>query len=57
MVWDGLANGVLRGEAVILVRAMAKLRMDGVEDLLGGRGNEWVGKSVVVVVHLGLAFA
>ena len=43
MVWDGLANGVLRGEAVILVRAMAKLRMDGVEDLLGGRANEWVG--------------
>ena len=34
MVRDGLANGVLRGETVFLIRAMAKLRMDGVEDLL-----------------------
>ena len=57
MVWDGLANRVLRGEAVFLVSAMTKLRMDGVEDLLGGRRDGWVGKSVVVVVHLGLALA
>ena len=34
MVGDGLANGVLRGETVFFIRAMAKLRMDGVEDLL-----------------------
>jgi hypothetical protein len=34
MVWDGLANRVLRGETVFLIRAMAKLRMDGIEDLL-----------------------
>ena len=57
MVREGLANGVLGGKAVIFVRAMAKLRMDGIEDLLGGRRNGWVGKSVVVVVHLDLALA
>jgi len=34
VVWDGLASGVLGGEPVFLIRAMAKLRMDGVEDLL-----------------------
>ena len=52
VVRDGLANGVLGGEAVILVCAMAKLRMHSTEDLFGGRRNGWVGKSVIVVVHL-----
>ena len=55
MVRDGLAGGVLGGEAIILVRAMAKLRMDGTEDLLGCRRSGWVGKPVVIVIHLGLA--
>ena len=57
MLRDRLADGVLGGEAVLLVRAMTKLRMDGVEDLFGGRRDAGVGKSVIVVVHLGLAFA
>ena len=56
MVRDWLADRVLGGEAVLLIRAMAKLRMDGVEDLFGGRRDAGVGKSVVVVVHLCLAF-
>jgi len=34
MVWYGLANRVLRGEAVFLIPAMAKLRMDSIEHLL-----------------------
>jgi len=34
MVWYGLANRVLRGEAVFLTRAMAKLRMDCIKHLL-----------------------
>jgi hypothetical protein len=57
MVGNELARGVLRGEAVLLVRAMAKFRMDGTEDLFGSRGSVWVGKSVIVVVHLGPALA
>ena len=57
VVGNGLARGVLRGEPVFLVRAMAKLRMDGIENLLRSRGDAWVGQPVVVVVHLGLAFA
>ena len=56
VVGNGLARGVLRGEPVFLVRAMAKLRVNGIENLLGSRGSAWVGKSVVVVVHLGFAF-
>lgn len=56
MAENGLARGMLRGQAIYLVRAMAKLRMDSIEDLFRSRGNAWVGKSVVVVVHLGLAF-
>jgi len=56
VVRDGFADGVLGGEAVILVRAMTKLRMDGIEDLLGCRGSGWVRKPVVIVVHLGVAF-
>ena len=52
VVRDGLANGVLGSEAIILVRTMAKLRMDRIEDLLGCRGSGWVGKSIVIVVHL-----
>jgi len=56
VVRDGLADGVLGGETIILVRAMAKLRMNGIEDLLGCRRSGWVGKSVVIVVHLGHAF-
>ena len=55
MVRNGLADGVLGGEAIILVRAMAKLRMNGIKDLLGRRRGGWVGKPVVIVVHLGLA--
>lgn len=54
VVNNGLARGVLGGEAVFLVRAMAKLRMDGAEDLLRCRGNGWVGKSVVIIVRLEL---
>ena len=55
MVRYGLPDGVLGGEAKILVRAMAKLRMDGIEDLLGCWGSGWVGQPVVIVVHLGHA--
>lgn len=54
---DGLARGMLRGEAVFLVHAMTKFRMNGAEDLLGSWGNAWVGESIVIVEHLGLAFA
>ena len=57
MMRDGLANRVLGGETVFLVRTMAKLRMDGVEDLLRSGRNARVRKSVVVVVHLGFALA
>ena len=56
MVRDGLANRMLRGEAVFLIRAMAELRMDGVEDLFRSRRDVRVGKSVVVVIRLDLAF-
>lgn len=56
MVRDGFARGVLRGEAVFLVRAMAKLGVDGSEDLFRSRRNGWVGKSIVVVEHLRLPF-
>ena len=55
VVRDRFADGVLGGEAVILVCAMAKLRMDGIEDLPGCGGSGWVGKPVVIVVHLVLA--
>lgn len=57
MVRDGLANGVLRGETVFLVRAMAKFRMDSTVDLLRSRRGGRIGETIVVVVHLGLAFA
>lgn len=56
VVWNGLAGRVLGYVAVFVVRAMAKFRMKGIEDLFGGRGCVWIGKSVIVVVHLGLAF-
>ena len=56
VVRNGFADGVLGGEAIILVRAMAKLRMNGIEDLLGRRRSGWVGKPVVIVVHLDRAF-
>lgn len=57
VVRNGFARGVLRGEPVILVRAMAEFRMERIEHLLGSWGNAWVGKPVVVVVHFGRAFA
>ena len=57
VVRNGLADGVLGGEAIILVRAMAKLRMDGIENLLGCGRSRWVGKPVVIVVHLGPSLA
>lgn len=56
VVRNGLADRVLGGKAIILVRAMAKLRMNGIEDLLGRRRSGWVGKPVVIVVHLDRAF-
>ena len=57
MAGNRLAKGVLRDEAVFLVCAMTKFRMNGIEDLLRSRGSGWVGESVVVVVHLGPALA
>lgn len=56
VVDHGLARRVLRREAVFLVCAVAEFRMDGSEHLFRGWGNGWVGKSVVVVEHFGLAF-
>lgn len=56
VVNHGLSMRVLRRETVLLVCAVTEFRMDGSEHLFGGWGNGWVGKAVVVVEHLGLAF-
>ena len=57
MVWNGFADGVLGGEATVLVRAMAKLLLDGIENLLGCGRSGLVGEPVVIAVHFGPSLA